>query len=91
MISNDVTGGSSITSDAGWGCTLRCGQMLLAEAIVQKQLGKGWCCLVGNPVLRHFYRLEVVTQKRRPYLHGSNHFTYTERITVFVFHFDGKL
>lgn len=37
----DVIGGSSITSDAGWGCTLRCGQMLLAEAIVQKQLGKG--------------------------------------------------
>lgn len=34
--------GSSITSDAGWGCTLRCGQMLLAEAIVQKQLGKEW-------------------------------------------------
>ena len=39
---NDVIiGGSSITSDTGWGCTLRCGQMLLAEAIVQKQLGKG--------------------------------------------------
>ena len=41
MMSNDVIGGSSITSDTGWGCTLRCGQMLLAETIVQKQLGKG--------------------------------------------------
>ena len=34
-------GGTGKTTDSGWGCTIRCGQMLLAEALVRRHLGSG--------------------------------------------------
>jgi len=35
-------GGNGPTSDSGWGCMLRCGQMVLAEALVRRHLGREW-------------------------------------------------
>ncbi|XP_014487949.1 PREDICTED: cysteine protease ATG4B [Dinoponera quadriceps] len=33
---------STFTSDKGWGCMLRCGQMVLGQALITLHLGKDW-------------------------------------------------
>lgn len=35
-------GNTIINTDAGWGCLVRCGQMMLAEAFARTLMGRGW-------------------------------------------------
>lgn len=35
-------GGSGPSSDYGWGCMLRCGQMVMAQALINKHFGRDW-------------------------------------------------
>eukprot|EP00035_Acanthoeca_spectabilis_P024192 m.452716 g.452716 ORF g.452716 m.452716 type:complete len:427 (-) comp20387_c0_seq1:72-1352(-) len=53
-------GGSTLTTDMGWGCMIRSGQMMLAQAILMCTVGRGFRCGSGDPevyreILHLFY------------------------------------
>uniref|UniRef100_A0A673ZDQ0 Cysteine protease n=1 Tax=Salmo trutta TaxID=8032 RepID=A0A673ZDQ0_SALTR len=55
-------GGTGPSSDAGWGCMLRCGQMILAQALVCSQLGRAQMGVGEGKSVGEWYGPNTVAQ-----------------------------
>lgn len=58
-----ILNGSHFTTDCGWGCMLRSGQMLLAQGLVCHFLGRGWRWRDEAPISAGLYNEEVNHRK----------------------------
>jgi cysteine protease ATG4 len=55
-----IGGPSGAQSDTGWGCMLRCGQMALAQAFINKHLTRDWRWTQNDTIQSNLQYREVL-------------------------------
>ncbi|XP_029472210.1 cysteine protease ATG4B isoform X5 [Rhinatrema bivittatum] len=60
-----LTGGTGPTSDTGWGCMLRCGQMIFAQALICRHLGRAQMGVGEGKLIGQWYGPNTVAQVLR--------------------------
>ncbi|XP_029472208.1 cysteine protease ATG4B isoform X3 [Rhinatrema bivittatum] len=58
-------GGTGPTSDTGWGCMLRCGQMIFAQALICRHLGRAQMGVGEGKLIGQWYGPNTVAQVLR--------------------------
>ncbi|CAG0893606.1 unnamed protein product [Darwinula stevensoni] len=59
-----IGGSGGCVSDKGWGCMLRCGQMVLCEALVSHRLGRTWQWKQGAKNPDYFKIINLILDRR---------------------------